>query len=166
VSLTQQESFKRAHRRANTETGETFWCTTLKPSEATEQNLVPNGRYTVGEKEDIDSETQMYKIHFQNIVQHSGDRLRMNAPGFTVATTRDVDEAYQGPWQGDPVKFAKSPKTTMTGDEETPLDVLVKDTVNTHGVKWAFNYYVKKHGMPPRTFQILAGLVPDTSKRM
>jgi hypothetical protein len=54
--------------------------------------------------------------------------------------------------------LAKSPKTTMQGNNTVPFDQMVKDTVKTHGLKWAFDYYVRKNGLPPRQFQIFAGL--------
>lgn len=76
-----------------------------------------------------------------------------------------TDEAYQGPWQGDPQKYAKAPKTTTNGKGNIRLSDLVQDTINVHGVKHAFEYYVKKHGMPPRHFQIYAGLVADPRKK-
>lgn len=68
------------------------------------------------------------------------------------------------PWGGytsdDPKAnaLAKSPKSTMNGTEKIPFSQMVQDTINTHGVKWAFEYYVKKHGLPPRQFKIFAGL--------
>lgn len=69
-----------------------------------------------------------------------------------------MDEVYQGPHIGDPAKLAKAPKSTMQGDKTYTFSQKVRDTINTHGVKWAFNYYVKKHGLPPRQFKIFAGL--------
>lgn len=76
-----------------------------------------------------------------------------------------TNEVYQGPWHGDPDKLAKAPKTTMRGKDNITLSNLVQDTINVHGVKDAFEYYVKKHGMPPRHFQIYAGLVADPKKK-
>lgn len=69
-----------------------------------------------------------------------------------------VDEVYQGPHVGDPTKLAKAPKSSMQGSKEFTFSQKVQDTINTHGVKWAFDYYVKKHGLPPRQFKIFAGL--------
>lgn len=74
-----------------------------------------------------------------------------------------TDEALD-PWHGytpDDKKanaLSKSPKTSMQGTSEMPFDQMVKDTIKTHGLKWAFDYYVRKHGLPPRQFQIFAGL--------
>ena len=62
------------------------------------------------------------------------------------------------PWQGNPKKLAKSPKSSMEGSDASTFDEMVKDTIETHGVKWAFDYYVKKHGLSPRQFAIYAGL--------
>ena len=70
----------------------------------------------------------------------------------------NTEEDYEGPWQGDPTKLAKSPKSSMQGKDNIRFSELVKDAIDTHGVKWAFDYYVKKHGLPPRQFQIYAGL--------
>lgn len=69
-----------------------------------------------------------------------------------------MDEVYQGPHIGDPAKLAKAPKSSMQGDKTYTFSQKVQDTINTHGVKWAFDYYVKKHGLPPRQFKIFAGL--------
>ena len=69
-----------------------------------------------------------------------------------------MDEVYQGPHVGDPTKLAKAPKSSMQGDSTYTFSQKVQDTINTHGVKWAFDYYVKKHGLPPRQFKIFAGL--------
>jgi hypothetical protein len=69
-----------------------------------------------------------------------------------------TDEAYEGPWQGDAAKLAKSPKSTMMGSKDVPFSKLVQDTIKQHGVKWAFEYYVKKNGLPPRQFRIFAGI--------
>lgn len=69
-----------------------------------------------------------------------------------------MDEVYQGPHVGDPAKLAKAPKSSMQGDSTYTFSQKVQDTINTHGVKWAFDYYVRKHGLPPRQFKIFAGL--------
>lgn len=76
-----------------------------------------------------------------------------------------TNEVYQGPWHGDPAKLAKAPKSTMQGKEHIKLSDLVQDSINVHGLKHSFEYYVKKHGMPPRHFQIYAGLVADPRKK-
>ena len=78
----------------------------------------------------------------------------------------DTNEALD-PWQGytkDDKKAnaqAKAPKSAKQGTAEFRMSDMIKDGINVHGVKWAFDYYVKKHGMPPRQFQILAGLTAD-----
>lgn len=69
-----------------------------------------------------------------------------------------VDEVYQGPHIGDPTKLGKAPKSSMQGDSTYSFSQKVQDTIREHGVKWAFEYYVKKHGLPPRQFKIFAGL--------
>lgn len=158
VSLRPQEGFGKASPRAETIGNERFWSMAISPKEAQAQRLVPNGRYRLGNKEDIDDETWMFEIQFQSVAQSTADRLRMKEPGFTVATAREVNEIYQGPHIGDPAKLAKAPKSTMQGDKTYTFSQKVQDTINTHGVKWAFDYYVKKHGLPPRQFKIFAGL--------
>jgi hypothetical protein len=54
--------------------------------------------------------------------------------------------------------LSKSPKSSMTGSEDIPFSELVKDSIQEHGLKWAFNFYVIKHGLPPQHFKIYAGL--------
>jgi hypothetical protein len=76
-----------------------------------------------------------------------------------VPTKEDID-----PWHGytpDDKKanaLSRAPRSTMQGSTDVPFSKLVQDTIKTHGVKYAFEYYVKKHGLPPRQFQIFAGL--------
>lgn len=78
----------------------------------------------------------------------------------------DANEALD-PWQGytkDDKKAnaqAKAPKSAKHGTAEFRMSDMIQDTINVHGVKHAFEYYVKKHGMPPRHFQILAGLTAN-----
>jgi len=80
-------------------------------------------------------------------------------------SARGTNEEYRGPWQGDAEKREKAPKTSMQGAKDVRFSELVKDTIDQHGVKWAFNYYVKKHGLSPRQFQIYAGLTADKPKK-
>lgn len=162
VSNVPQEGFAKASPRAETEGSERFWSMPMSAKEAEMQKLVPNGRYSLGSKDEIDPETSMFDIHFQSVAQSSADRLRMREPGFTVASPRnpETNEAYQGPHHGDPVALAKAPKSTMQGKDNIRFSELVQDAINTHGLKWAFDYYVNKHGLPPRQFQIFAGLTP------
>lgn len=189
VSLSPKEGFSKAtHYRGNME-NEKYYHMPISTASAQSQKLVPNGRYTLGSKEEIDSETWMFDIHFQNVASSINDKLRMGEPGFIVATSRNevsedspcwknykqvgmktkggkqvpncvpkTNEVYQGPWQGDPQKYAKAPKSSTVGNKNVRLSDLVKDTIETHGVKWAFEFYVKKHGMPPRHFRIFAGI--------
>lgn len=35
----------------------------------------------------------------------------------------------------------------MKGSITVPFSELFRDTISTHGVVWAFQYYVRKHGM-------------------
>ena len=160
----------------------------LSAKESNALGLQPNGRYILGDKDPIDDTSAKFPLIFQGVAQSSTDRARMGKPGFIVAHSREVDEdcwkgytqygmkdkggkqvpncvpktdeAYEGPWAGDPKKQAKAPKTTTRGSGDIRLTSLVQDSIKTHGVKWAFDYYVKKHGMPPKEFQIFAGLTP------
>ena len=90
----------------------------------------------------------------------------INAVKQLVAEQEMTGEAID-PWQGytkDDKKAnaqAKAPKSAKQGTAEFRMSDMIKDGINVHGVKWAFEYYVKKHGMPPRQFQILAGLTAD-----
>lgn len=162
VSSEAQNGFKRTHIRNQkhkmTATTTGLPMVSLTANEANSLGLQPNGRYLLGDKDPIDDNTAAFPLIFQGIVQGKGDMVRMGKPGLTVAHNRDVDEEYQGPWQGDPVKYAKAPKSSTYGKGGVRLSDLVKDSIDTHGVKWAFDYYVKKHGMPPRHFKIYAGL--------
>jgi hypothetical protein len=162
----------------------------MSATEANTAGLSPNGRYLLGSKEDLGNGISKFPLIYQSTVQGKGDMMRLGRPGLTVAHNREVteacwkdykqlgmkkkggksvpncvpktDEAYEGPWQGDSTQLAKSPKSTMMGSKDVPFDQLVKDTIKTHGLKWAFDYYVKKNGLSPRQFQIFAGL---TTKR-
>lgn len=149
----QQPGFRKTDRRRGLDQH-----ITLTPAEGNKIGLQPNGRYMLGPEEQWDENTKMYKLIFQGIVQNKEDRVRMGGPGITIAHSRDVNEIYQGPHIGDPTKLAKAPKSSMQGSKEFTFSQKVQDTINTHGVKWAFDYYVKKHGLPPRQFKIFAGL--------
>lgn len=35
----------------------------------------------------------------------------------------------------------------MKGSQQIRFSALMADTVNTHGLMWAYEYYCKKHGM-------------------
>jgi hypothetical protein len=91
-SLVPQKGLKKSHPRANksklTDTNMKMQSISLSQGEALKAKLKPNARYQLGEKESIDANTDMYKIHYQSTSQGSGDKLRMNEPGFTVAQNR------------------------------------------------------------------------------
>ena len=96
----------------------------------------------------------------------TGDKVGMHQPDRGTYESRlaeflEIDELYRGPHHGDAEKLAKSPKSSMQGKGDVRFSDLVKDAVDTHGVKWAFDYYVKKHGLPPRQFQLFAGLTAE-----
>lgn len=105
-------------------------------------------------------------VHSANdrIKVKTGDRTGKDVPDRGTYEARlaefvdSVDEEYRGPHLGDAEKLAKAPKSSMQGKGDVRFSDMVKDAVDTHGVKWAFDYYVNKHGLPPRQFQIFAGL--------
>lgn len=90
-------------------------------------------------------------------------RDEMTQDMFGYDDVKDVDEAIT-PWGGytkDDKKanaLAKAPKSSMQGTKGNTFSQMVQDTINKHGVKWAFQYYVIKHGLPPRHFRIYAGI--------
>lgn len=67
-------------------------CITLSPKEANAAKLVPNGRYILGDQDQIDDNTYMYPLIYQSTVQAKGDVMQMRQPGLTVATSRQVGE--------------------------------------------------------------------------
>jgi hypothetical protein len=167
LSLVPQDGYKRSHIRnqKNKITGTTTKLPMIPMSAAdvNEAGLEPNARYTLGSKEALDDNVSIFPLIKQGKTQSKTDAVRLGQPGLTVASSRDVAEDID-PWHGytpDDKKanaLAKSPKTTMQGNNTVPFDQMVKDTVKTHGLKWAFDYYVRKNGLPPRQFQIFAGL--------
>jgi len=161
-----QKSLKKSWPRSDTHLP-------MIPMSATESNdaeLQPNGRYLVGPKTDIGDGLSLFPLTLHSICQSSTDTYKLGKQGLTVATERgsevDVDEAIT-PWGGytadDPKAnvLSKAPKTSMQGSGDVRFSDMVKDTIKKHGVKWAFDFYVKKHGLPPRQFQIFAGLTAN-----
>lgn len=181
-----KRTYPRNQKHKMTATTTALPMVSLSAKESNSLGLRPNGRYLLGDKDPIDDNTAAFPLIFQGVVQGKGDMIKMGKPGLTVAHNRDVaegyrdgheqqgmmtkggrevpncipqlDEVYLGPWQGDPEKYAKAPKSTTMGSVQSPLASMIKDTIKTHGVKWAFNYYVKKHGMPPMHFKIYSGI--------
>lgn len=92
------------------------------------------------------------------------DSGQLSSPGVYDKEERRAVEEDITPWGGytaDDKKanaLAKAPKSSMTGTEEIPFSELVQDSIKEHGIKWAFNFYVVKHGLPPQHFKIYAGL--------
>lgn len=188
-----QEPFEDASPSA-IRAGDNFPSISIKPAMAQLVGLNPHGRYTLDmnhpeELADVPG-AFIFKIIPQGVVHDKSERQHMPDPGFTVAHPRDKmgdkpdtsnNEFFPkggskflekiDPWQGytpDDRKagaLSKSPKSTMQGKPGVPFSELVKDSIETHGVKWAFDYYVKKHGLPPRQFQIFAGLTADPPKK-
>lgn len=67
-------------------------CITMSPREANTAKLVPNGRYILGDQDQIDDNTYMYPLIYQSTVQGKGDVMQLKQPGLTVATSRAVGE--------------------------------------------------------------------------
>lgn len=44
---------------------------------------------------------------------------------------------------------------TMIGSPAVPFSTLIGDTINNHGIRWAWNYYSKR-GMTQKEFRIWA----------
>lgn len=176
-----QEPYK-GLQKSSIRAGTNFPSISEKPTAAQGIGLLPHGRYIL----DIDNSEELegtpgiyiFPLIFQGIIQDKSERMHMPGPGFTVAHPRDkggvsvagdsddVDEDID-PWHGDN-KFRKPPSRpdmSMQGVPGVPFSELVQDTIKSHGVKWAFDYYVKKKGLPPRQFQIFAGLVADPPKK-
>lgn len=141
-----QPGFKNSHIRTQKEkttaTTTQLPTITMSAKEANAVGLQPNGRYLLGAKDPVDDNTAMFPLIFQGVVQGKGDRMMMGKPGLTVAHPRDVTVH----------------EATMNGSPDLPFSELVQDTIAKHGVKWAFEYYVKKGKIPARQFQIYAGL--------
>lgn len=168
LSTEPQKGFKKTHIRNQKSkiTGETSLLpmVSMSANEANSLKLQPNGRYILGDKDVIDNNTVAFPLIYQSTVQGKGDLMKLGRPGLTVAHERDLDEEYRGVWQGDAEKLAKAPKSSMQGADGVSFSQIVQDTIREHGVKWAFDYYVKKHGLPPRQFQIFAGLTANKPK--
>jgi hypothetical protein len=160
-----KRSYIRNQKEKMTATTTRLTCIPMSSKEANNAGLQPNGRYIIGDKQDM-GEFAMFPLIYQSTVQDKSEKMRMGKPGLTVAHGREMDEAID-PWQGytkdDPKANAqaKAPKNAKQGTADVPFSELVQDTIRAHGVKWAFEYYVKKHGLPPRQFQIFAGLTAD-----
>lgn len=101
--------------------------------------------------------------HSKVVGESFEDRLN----NFLEALDPGTIEEDMTPWGGytpDDKKanaLKKAPKSSMHGSTEVPFDQMVKDTIDQHGVKWAFDFYVRKHGLPPKQFQIYAGLTAN-----
>lgn len=168
LSTEPQSGFKKSAIRTQSDkaTGTTTLLpsASMSPGESNSVGFQPNGRYILGAKDVIDNDTVAFPLIYQSTSQSKTDTVRLGKPGLTVATSREIDEVYAGPWKGDEQKIVKSPKTSMQGVGNVRFSDMVKDTINTHGLKWAFDFYVNKHGLPPRQFQIFAGLTVGSPK--
>ena len=131
---------------------------------ANKADLKAHGRYELGPRIEYAPGIYIFPLKYDSSAESKTDRKRLQVPSFTVGTSdRGVDEDIT-PWGGytadDPKANAlnRAPKTSMKGAGDVRFSDMVKDTIEKHGVKWAFDFYVKKHGLPPRQFQIFAGL--------
>jgi len=150
--------------KSSIRSGANFPSIHIGPRIATPVGLQPHGRYVIdlqGKEELEDGGVFMYPLIFQGIIQDKNEREHLGGPGFTVAYSRGVDEALD-PWHGytkDDKKAnaqARAPKYAKQGSVEVPFSELVCDTIRKHGIRWAFQFYVVKHGLPPRQFKIFA----------
>jgi hypothetical protein len=89
LSTLPAKGFTKASKRAQIGGSEQFWSAPISTREATAQGLIPNGRYILGNKQELDENTDMYELQFQNVAQSSKDKVRMGAPGLIIATPRD-----------------------------------------------------------------------------
>lgn len=139
--------------------------TTMSPSEANKIGLRANSRYTLGPRLELDADNGIYGFELQwHSRVEKGIPVPLKEPSITVSESEKSVEEDITPWGGytpDDKKanaLAKAPKSTMQGKGDVRFSDMVKDTIETHGLPWAFDYYVKKHGLPPKQFQIFAGL--------
>ena len=132
--------------------------TGMSPKKANEIGLRTNSRYTLGPREELEPGVYGYTLQWHSRVE-KGIPVPLKEPSITTSSKEEnVSEVYQGPHLGDPAKLAKAPKSAMQGKGNVRFSELVQDSIKAHGLKWAFNEYVIKHGLPPRQFQIFAGL--------
>ena len=174
VAYEPQEGLKRASSRVTkdreTENTTKTLGIPMSAKECADAGLQANTRYVLGSKDDLGNGLMMFPLIPHSVVQGKGDLHKLGKPGLTVGTERSVDEGIS-PWGGydkDDKKagaLAKAPKSTMQGAEGVRLSDMVQDSIREHGVKWAFDYYVKKHGLPPKQFQIFANLVADVPNK-
>jgi hypothetical protein len=135
---------------------------TISPKEANKAGLRGNSRYTLGPRDDLGDNVYAFPLVFHSPVE-PGELKPIKEPAITVSSPQATKEAIT-PWGGytadDPKAKAlsKAPKSAMQGKDGIRFSDLVQDSIKTHGLKWAFNEYVIKHGLPPRQFQIFAGL--------
>jgi hypothetical protein len=85
LSYEPQQGFKTSHAKPGQVGAQTI---TLSAKECNAAKLQPNGRYMLGDKDQIDDNTAMFPLIFQSITQSSTDKMRMAKPGITVASSR------------------------------------------------------------------------------
>ncbi len=87
LSSIPQEGFKTSHPKP-VKNGIGSPVVALTPKQCNDAGLQPNGRYILGAENKIDNNISMFPLIFQNVTQSSSDRMRLGAPGITVAATR------------------------------------------------------------------------------
>ena len=94
--------------------------------------------------------------------EYPGEEEKAFATAWSIYNKKDKVDEVLDPWNGytpDDKKAkaaARAPKTTMKGSSTWSFSDMVCNTIEAHGLKWAFQYYVVKHGLPPRHFKIFA----------
>lgn len=85
LSLEPRQGFKKTHPRSST----MLPMSSLSAKESNEIGLQPNGRYILGDKEQISGDLAKFHLIFQSITQGKGDKMFLGKPGLTVAHNRD-----------------------------------------------------------------------------
>lgn len=93
ISTEPQSGFKLSHNKPTRSGNIGLPVISLTAAQSNAANLQPNGRYVLGSKDVIDDNTSMFPLIFQSITQSSSDKVRLNQPGLTVASSeRSVSE--------------------------------------------------------------------------
>lgn len=94
--------------------------------------------------------------------EYPGEEEKAFATAWSIYNKKNKTDEAMDPWKGytadDPKAnaLAKAPKSSMQGSKAWTFSEMVCDTIEKHGLKWAFQKYVVKHGLPPRMFKIFA----------
>lgn len=94
--------------------------------------------------------------------EYPGEEEKAFATAWSIYNKKKKTDEAMDPWKGytaDDKKanaLARAPKSTMQGSKAWTFSEMVCDTIEKHGIRDAFQYYVVKHGLPPRMFKIFA----------